>query len=478
MALQIAKDTFVAVGGLGTQADAALTNGGGATKTAWEAGTPSNFIAANGGPITADTTITYTNSTTTFSKTGIGTGVTVGTLAFVSGTNITTGIYEVTGQTNDTVVMANIVASGDNTDSVVNVGGAISTLQRALDDNDAATQNRHIWYNVSSITITAPIDIDTFGGSSTTNVIVEGYNSTLTVEAQVTITTNSDISTLLNFALTGDIYGIFRNLILDANGAGNANQCVLSFGASDDRVIFENCLLENAVDIAAVTINGDFWSFLKCEIKESGGGIICGGTDCTFLTVIGCSIHDNSGEGIHAQQTFTNIIGSLIYDNAGDGINCSGSCIDPVIIGNTVHGNTGDGISALATSDNAFIMNNACVGNTSGFGFNLNGASPYKVSLGFNLSAGNSSGDIDAGTFATAGIGSNQDSAQAAADIFVSVTDGAEDFTPKTGSDLINNGLDAADTGNQDIGAIQEASGGGGGASILVHPGMTGGMRG
>lgn len=446
----IAKDTVIAVGGLGTQADRAENNGGGATKTAWDSGVPADFIDTNGGPKSADTAISYDHAGGTpdrkFSKAGIGANVTVGTLAYVSGTNITTGIYEITSIAGDDswVACADIIATGDNADSIMNIGGAIDSLQNALDGQDAATQNRFIYYNISSVTLTVPIDIDVYGGSAATRIIVKGYNADLTAITQVTITTNSDINTLLNFSLGTGLFICFYNFIFDAGGVNKANYCAYGVGPSDDWVTFINCLFDDAEDGAAVFINGDNWAVLNCELKESGGGFITGGTDGVDSRVIGCSIHDNTGDGIKILQERAVILNNIIYDNTGVGINLATVPISHVVMGNTLYANDGDNLSIVAGGYYCQILNNVSVGSTGGYGFNLNGNSPDAVGFGYNLSAGNSSGHTDvSGTFADLGIGSNIASAQAAADIFTDVTDGAEDFTPKAGSDLIDNALDA-----------------------------------
>lgn len=447
-------------------------NGGGATKEAWDAGAPTDFIGKDGDAIAVAFSATISdNGGGKVRITEIGSGedfrdVLQGTLVncIFTGDIYADGIYEVIDNNPSDYNIIDIELAYINSNPVVDCycGGAFGDLQNIFDNpvndgatvgQDAAAHNRYIYVNGdrttnpslgSDILISVPIDINTHSGTTTTNIIVEGYNVTLDTEAQVTITTDQDIATLLNFALGGNIFGIFRNLILDAAGANKANQCVLGSGATDDKVVFENCLFDDAEDIAAITVNGDFWQFINCEIKESGGGIIMGGNDGTDLRVICCSIHDNAGNGINIRAGRAVILNNLIYDNTGIGIDINGTTFaDHVIFGNTLYANDGDNVNIGVDANSNIIMNNAAVGSAGGFGFNFNGRSPYQLGFGYNLSAENNSGDIDAGDFATAGIGSNQDSIQAAVDIFTDVTDGVENFTPKAAGDLINNGLDA-----------------------------------
>ncbi len=453
------EDTVIVCGGLGTMADAAQLNGGGATKAVWDAGSPSDFIDTNGGPKQADTGCTYDHTGNgegerhiTKAASNIGNGVTVGTLAYVSGTNITAGIYEITAVIdNDTVLVANIVASGDNADTVINVGGAIDTIQNVFDEvaNNAALFSRYIYINgiVSDADGTIPvgviIDIDVNVGSTTTMVIVVGYNVTLTAKSQVVLEATADINAIFDFGKAADLYWLIRSIDFNAAGAGKANYCVYSNSATDDYVTFESCIFRNAVDNEAIHLEGDNWSVYNSEIYGSGGGFITGPTDGTNSEVVGCSIHDNAGAGIHLEQTVSMVINNLVYDNTGIGIYAR---VGPfTIIGNTCYVNDGDNFSLPASSFYSAVINNVAVGSTGGYGFNLNShASLEQITFGYNLSAGNSSGHTDvSGTFANLGIGGNIASAQAASAIFTTVTDGSEDFTPKTGSDLIDNALDA-----------------------------------
>ncbi|KKN74435.1 hypothetical protein LCGC14_0390550 [marine sediment metagenome] len=453
------ENTVIVCGGLGTMANAAQLNGGGATKAAWDAGSPSDFINTNGGPITNDTGVTYDHTGNGegerhLSKAGLGTGVTVGTLAYVSGTNITAGIYEITGVPDgDAILCANIVASDDNADSVVNVGGAIDTLQNVFDEvaNNAALFSRYIYINgiVSDADGTIPvgvaIDIDVNVGTTTTMVIVVGYNVTLTAESQVVLQATADINAILSFSKAAGLYWLIRSIDFDAAGAGKANYCVLGVSSMDDYVALEDCIFRGAVDQSAISMLGDNWSVYNSDISGSGGGFVSGGTDGINSHVVGCSIHDNTGDGIHIEASGSQIINNIVYDNTGVGINLTTQITNTVVMGNTCYINDGDNMRIPADAYYGIVINNVCVGSTGGYGFNLNShPSLEHIIFGYNLSAGNSSGHTDvSGTFANLGIGGNIASAQSADAIFETITDGSEDFTPETGSDLIDNALDA-----------------------------------
>lgn len=450
------EDTVVVCGGLGTMANAAELNGGGATKVVWDAGSPSDFINTNGGP-KRTASCAFTTASKNLNGTDIGNGVTVGTLCYVStgdGAHITAGIYEITTVTdNDNIVCAQIDDDGTNDTGVtVNVGGAIDTLQHVFDNpvNDAALFSRYIYINGivndadGTIPVGLAIDIDVNVGSTTTMVIVVGYNSTLTAESQVVLEATADINAIFSTSKAANLYWLIRSIDFNAAGANKANYCVVGTNSNDDYVAFEDCVFRNAVDQSAISMQGDLWTVVNSEIYGSGGGFITGDTDGSQSGVVGCSIHDNAGDGIKIETSQAVIINNLVYDNTGNGIELT-TGLSQIIMGNTCYINDGDNINLGAAVYRSIVINNVCVGSTGGYGFNLNSrASLEYIMFGYNLSAGNNSGDTDiSGTFANLGIGGNIASAQAAADIFTTVTDGSEDFTPKAGSDLINNALDA-----------------------------------
>ena len=465
------EDTVMAVGGLGTQANAAQLNGGGATKAAWDGGSPSDFINTNGGPITADTGCAFTDVDDTITKTGIGTGVTVGTLAYVTKTagvgTITTGVYEVTAQTANTIVISGHDASGDST-LTVNVGGAINTLQNAIDNtaNDATTYNRYIFDNITTETISATIDIDTNAGSATTRIFITGYNATLAAKAVVIITTTTDLNNgLILFDGAKDFY-TFEGFDFNAGGkeANRGEYCINDTGPDSDNITFTNCEFQAAVSHGILN-NSDFWGLVDCEFHLNGGdGMNNSSTDGINNVYMGCDFHDNDLDGLDQGGQPSSIINCKAYDNgkdgSGHGIFLSSSSSDlAVVIGNTCYGNASDGINLDNLATRCTIINNTSVGNVA-YGYNLQGMTTELTYFAYNHSNGNNlhyTGGVD-GTFADFGQGNNQTGAP----LFTSVVDGSENFLPKSGSDLINNALEFGGTGTLDIGAVQEASGGGG----------------
>lgn len=448
------EDTVVVVGGLGTQANKAQLNGGGATKAVWDANSPSDFMETDGGP-QATATCAFTTATKNLNGTNIGLNVTVGTLCFVStgdGAHVTPGVYEITTVTdNDNIICAQIDDDGTNDiNHTVNVGGALDTLQNALDNdvNDASSFNRYIYNNIATATVAATIDHDTNGGSSTTRLYTIGYNATLAAESEVIINTTSDITAILLIA-SAISSTTFQNIDFDGGGkdASRASFCVSDSSPSNFRNAFKDCKFHGA-ESHGVEMDGDNWFFGGCEAYLNGGvGISTGASDGLINVYVGCSFHDNDSHGLSQNGAGAVIVNNLCYDNGkdgtGHGITILSSGDNATIIGNTCHGNATSGINIDSAGSHCSIVNNTSVENGA-YGYELNGE--IGVFFGYNHSSQNTTAHTDEvadGDFADFLNGNNQADTTSGANLFVSVADGSEDFTPKTGTDLIDNALDA-----------------------------------
>lgn len=457
------EDTIVVVGGLGTQANKAQLNGGGATKAVWDAGSPSDFINTNGGP-KRTASCAFTTASKNLNGTDIGNGITVGTLCYVStgdGSHITAGVYEITTVTdNDNIVCAQIDDDGTNDTGVtVNVGGALDGLQNALDNpvNNAASYSRYIYDNIATETVTTTVKADTFGGSVSTKVYVIGYNSTLAAEGTVILTTTTDITGEASavdqalFAVVAVDYLEYRNIDFNAGGkdASRAVFAGYAVGTGDAQYsTFYNC---NFYGAEADGFKGRpyYASFINCEFYLNGARGFNQGGAGAYLTIVTCSVHDNDTDGIGLRTSSSLIIGNLCYDNGKDG---SGSGIDHFgevktshFLANTCFGNASDGIEMNGSDYSNTFINNAAIGNGAhGFDFQSIGLGDIGF-FGFNLAGANTTAHYSNGadgTFAAYANGDNVASAQTADQLLKTITDGSEDLTPETGSDLIDAGLD------------------------------------
>lgn len=88
------------------------------------------------GELVSETAVTYALATTKFTVTNGGfDGVVAGMLAYVTGTNITSGYYQVTTATDaNNIVMSGITSSGNNTDSTVQINPAFWADTINIDD--------------------------------------------------------------------------------------------------------------------------------------------------------------------------------------------------------------------------------------------------------------------------------------------------------------------------------------------------------
>lgn len=185
------KDSVFFVGGIGTKIGTSYA--GGCTQAWYDANFTAltDIMGANGAPLVAESGCDYDHTggaggEKEFRQANAGefAAAEIGMVAYISGTNITTGLYEITGIDSDNgnyVLVSGLVATDDATNAVVRIGGAYKWLQQAIDDIDATHgYNAKIYNNKSEIFGVAgdQIDFDATGGSIANNsqMIVEGFN--------------------------------------------------------------------------------------------------------------------------------------------------------------------------------------------------------------------------------------------------------------------------------------------------------------
>lgn len=449
--------------------------------------TAAQNVKANGAVIKADTAVTYDhtgngNGERNFAKAGIGTDVIVGMYSLITGTNITSGYYEITGIAGDDswVNCANITATDDNADSTLDIGGACPIvdagagigdyeLQDIVDDalGSAAANNVDI-YVTGTGTLTATLDLDTGGGSSTTRKRLWACNTSYAyTKGGLTLTTTSTLANGL-VKLTTEDYFDFYGIVFDGGGkdASRAVYCVHAVAIGDGQSnLFDNCVFTGA-SADGLHCRGYYTVYSNCEAYLNGGNGFDTVSAVTNVVFNFCSSHDNDVHGFEI-RTFEGVVqGNISYDNGKDGAGSGFAEISSSTrcqwIKNTSFGNATDGFASDAASIQAKWINNTAVGNGA-YGFRFNGSEDALQFLAYNHASVNTTAHTDVvadGAFANLKQGNNVNGSQAAADIFVSVADGSEDFTPKAGSDLIDAGLDVQGTPTADIGAIERGGGG------------------
>jgi len=313
------------------------------------------------------------------------------------------------------------------TSGTTTVNGTTTTFDTSLSPGDYILLNE-TYYEISTVTDATTLDL------------VKTYNG-------VTLSSEGYIAVEM-------IKGIFKNFTVQASGTGTASLMELNNTLG---VIIENmCFIDARADaieistggantnsellltstlIDSPTANGISMLFaFQCNvtqtiIKNAGDNgllidasrnIIINGVNVTNCGDDGMELSDtpadstiseilvtdstfdnNSGNGINilASGFGLTFVSCACTNNGGDGMTMGGG--SNTISGCTIDFNSGDGISFTATSDTNTIVNNQ-FRNNGGYGINISVAGATNNSIIGNISAGNTTGQIqDLGTNTT-----------------------------------------------------------------------------
>lgn len=307
----------------------------------------------------------------------------------------------------------------------------------------------------------ARIDLDTNSGTDLNYIVFKGCASDGTDDGTVSTISGANLPATTTLLYSNSDYMMFQNLrITSATNYGFDGR------ALSGRVMWYNCRIDNCSNSGVLNVDGH--TFYYCEFDHNGSrGAFAGTGFCWFNY---CSFHDNGDDGVIMDDGCL-LNHCLIYDNAGEGVylyNESSS----TIINCVIHGNTDNGIHAI-NSGGHMIMHNIIM-NNGAYGINYGGSTLAKTGYAdYNCYYNNTSGATTLGS----PLGSNNLTEDPN---FVSVADGAEDFTPQNTNLLKTFAFSTASgvggTSYEYIGAIQPQGGSGGG--LLRPPGMTGGILG
>ncbi len=308
----------------------AATNGGGASRTAWDAGVPADFFNTTTGAPKATATCAFTTATKNMNGTNIGLNVTVGTLCFVTtgdGAHITAGWYFVTTVTdNDNIILADIVDDGTNDTGVtVNVGGTIdglaSMIASAAALADATTVNCEVFIKGNE-TLATDLTLSAGGGTASTILHFLGVDSSWVriVPTRVIASGGSIANQLLDTSIMPDItLNANVELHFDVNYVhvdglfvhGNTDTHLVGSSGADFQQ-YTNCAFDNAsTGDNAKALRGDANTYVEnCDLIASGAS---GDTQCFNgdgpSVVMNCRLIQSSSDtlaslGIQSDQGF------------------------------------------------------------------------------------------------------------------------------------------------------------------------------
>jgi len=447
-----------------------MTAGGGCTPDAWdnESDKSKFFNLSTGAPVVyeSDVSVDDTNAQPLTVNHGAGVTVVTGTLAWVqfSGT-YTNGWYFVTYVDDNNVTLdgSNGTGVGGITCSI-SIGGVIKGISELLSSYanhyDATSYDMNCLVKGTE-TLTAQENIAAGGGSSTTRLRFIGVNSSWAEDGtRAVITTSSSITSLLK--ITTIDYLEFWHIDFDA--ASSATYCAESELTSDGQyTLFFDCLFHDAVSHGLYFAANDL-AMVGCQVYSNGGVGYHTISTNQSIKIVACKFYSNTSHGIYARPVYGLFDSCVLYGNGGGGFSGISSASRMKFLGCTFYNNTSDGVMIPIATSYAMFENCTSVDN-GGYGYNLQLTAADGVNFfGYNHASGNSSGHYNVGddaSFVDFLQGNNINGTQSASQLFVDAGNG--DFTPKTGSELIDAGLDVGN-GTQDIGAVQQEAGAGAGA--------------
>lgn len=286
------------------------------------------------------------------------------TARIVSGTNFTTGWYEIISVVAGvSITLDRTCTSGAGSTGVVNIGGALS-FGSTLDDDfmEAVVGGNTIWVKhdgSTDFTLGEGISIASSSGTTTAPVIIEGYR-----------TTRGDRPTGTDrprFACGTFAFNLNNMMANVKNIRFNGTPTTLLTGSALGGMI-ENCQILNTsstVDRTAVTVPAETL-LIGCEVVSQNG--IAVGT-ATGSTMMYNYIHD-SNKGIAGTFARNYALGNIFEANTTADFEMSSTTGSSKLVSNTFYGTEaklGTAISLLgATNPSNRIINNIIYGKVTG----------------------------------------------------------------------------------------------------------------
>ena len=414
---------------------AATVNGGGYATGG--AATWANSMVSGGGPVVAETGVTYmlqggenTDDRIEVRSNGAGSGTNefadakVGQKMYIqstlegASTIVELKVVEATG---DYVEFATIAWTDLRADVVVNVGGALggtagadmrTAIQTAF--NAVAAGDEIVFtptiYTIADTSVavdsgtvttgTAAAKITVRGGSLATGEILSVGDTRPIIKANASIANQSPLY------VTGTLlYYDWRFLDFQGGGANKADHAMYLNDLTNVKYHrFFNCLFSDC-DLSPFHLRAaEGCLAIDCEMFGALGGVAGAYVRNSNHRLIRCICRDNTNgaSGIDCRNSGSVIDGCKLYNNDGAGIVIRNDAGLTVVINNTVYGNT-EGIDMAGVLH--VVYNNVVSGN-SGNQWNLNADLTEFMYFAYNHAFGGT-GLVSSGAWADIGEGNN-----------------------------------------------------------------------
>ena len=481
-------------------------HGGGATKAAWDAGTPSDFITLANGLPTSHATTWDGGDTACVAEAGAGDTVKISAEAgdfqdCVTGTiaNIKfdtngglDGYYTVTRIDDDYMTIDGLTYSGDlggsDDNCDVHVGGAMSSIAdvASTDLADASSYNCDVLIKGNE-TLTGDVTVAGGGGTASTMLRFLGVDSDWAriVPTRAAIGGGKangllDTSGMPKITLDTNVEFIINEHYVQVDGIwffGNTVAPMVGSGGVGDYQVYSNCVFTNAGTNATsrcVRADNNCKAY-NCDFLATGGSgttiAVEFDTGCEFVNCRVTNASNDAGSfGIDMHHGV--VIGCVFYDILGTGLRYAAPSGPHLVAYCTFD----DVVKAISTPNVAetqiFMLVNNIAKDCTDFADNLHAGTANHLLVAFhNVMNGNTdnysgyAGDIDTSGDSGKGLGFQDLTSDP---LFVSEAN--DDYNLQATSPAKNTGPFLNNRG-----AMSDVEAGGG---IIRHPGMTGGIDG
>lgn len=221
-------------------------------------------------------------STTLTSVTGGFTAAMVGNMINLSsGTNLTVGIYEITGYTNSNTITLDRAPD----DGVGGVSGSVGKVGGALDwpPTSQSSQANHVWIKSGTYTLTSSTTDALYGPMSYTLRTIEGYETTRGDRGTKPVFNTGLITGVTVFFLNSDsTSNIITNIEVDGVSGANSNT---GFNFYRQRCFGDSCLAKNCYNgFAGGGGSSKVYNCIAQDCSNYGFGSL----NCSFCIAYSC----------------------------------------------------------------------------------------------------------------------------------------------------------------------------------------------